>query len=150
MTDIIVSPAETRKFRYIKLDNGLRALLIQDEATTKSAAALDVNVGSGLDPKDRPGLAHFCEHMLFMGTEKYPDENEYSEFISNNGGYNNAWTSLTSTNYQFEVSVEAFKETLDRFAQFFICPLFNKDSVDREMNAVDSENKKNLQNDMWR
>ena len=41
------------------------------------------------------------EHMLFMGTEKYPIENEYSEFISNNGGYNNAFTSLTDTNYHF-------------------------------------------------
>ena len=74
-----------------------------------------------------------------MGTEKYPNESEYSEFITNNGGYNNAWTSFTDTNYHFEVSNEAFGDALDRFAQFFICPLMDESSTDREMNAVDSE-----------
>lgn len=39
---------------------------------------------------------------------------------------------------------------LDRFSQFFIHPLFLEDTVDRELQAVDSENKKNLQSDMWR
>ena len=39
---------------------------------------------------------------------------------------------------------------LDRFAQFFIKPLFLKDTLERELKAVDSENKKNLQNDQWR
>jgi insulysin len=31
------------------------------------------------DPKNIPGLAHFLEHLLFMGTKKYPKENEYSQ-----------------------------------------------------------------------
>mmetsp|Transcript_37379 Transcript_37379/g.49131 ORF Transcript_37379/g.49131 Transcript_37379/m.49131 type:complete len:94 (+) Transcript_37379:234-515(+) len=88
--------------------------------------------------------------MLFMGTEKYPSENEYAEFISNNGGYNNAYTNLTDTNYHFEVSNEAFGEALDRFAQFFLCPLLGDSSTDREMNAVDSEYNMSLQNDAWR
>ena len=37
------------------------------------------------DPQDLPGLAHFCEHMLFLGTEKYPVENEYPRFLSEHG-----------------------------------------------------------------
>ncbi len=52
-------------------------MLVHDPETTKAGASLDVHVGSGLDPKESYGLAHFCEHMLFMGTEKYPDENDY-------------------------------------------------------------------------
>ena len=32
------------------------------------------------------GLAHFLEHMLFMGSDKYPDENEYSAFLAQHGG----------------------------------------------------------------
>jgi len=51
-----------------------------------------------------------------MGTDKYPDENEYSEFIQNNGGYSNAWTSMTNTNYHFEIASDAFEEALDMFA----------------------------------
>jgi insulysin len=39
---------------------------------------LRVNSGSLKDPVEFQGLAHFCEHMLFLGTEKYKDENYYS------------------------------------------------------------------------
>ena len=87
--------------------------------------------------------------MLFQGTEKYPRENEYSEFISNNGGYENAYTSLTDTNYRFDCSNEAFEEALDRLAQFFICPNFSENSAEREINAVDSEFSQSLQHDGW-
>lgn len=85
-----------------------------------------------------------------MGTEKYPEENEYTEFISDNGGYDNAWTSLTDTNYHFEVSNEGFEGALDRFAQFFIAPLLGDSQTEREMNAVDSEFNMGLQSDAWR
>jgi insulysin len=85
-----------------------------------------------------------------MGTEKYPEEEIYSKYISDYGGYNNAYTGLEQTNYHFEVSNEGFEKSLDMFAQFFIAPLMAKDSVDREMNAIESENNKNLQSDMWR
>ena len=85
-----------------------------------------------------------------MGTEKYPSENEYGEYITNNGGYNNAFTSLTDTNYYFEVSNEAYGEALDRFAQFFLSPLLGDSQTEREMNAVDSEYNMSLQNDQWR
>ena len=100
---------------------------------------MDVKVGASLDPVPLYGTAHFLEHMLFMGTEKFPSENEYSEFITNNGGYNNAWTSLTDTNYMFDCSNDAFSGALDRFAQFFIKPLLGDSSAEREMKAVDSE-----------
>ncbi len=52
------------------LENGLEALLIRDEKTDKASGALDVKVGHLADPEDLQGLAHFCEHLLFMGTEK--------------------------------------------------------------------------------
>lgn len=62
--------------------------------------------------------------MLFMGTEKYPDENEYAKFVENNGGMNNAYTSLTNTNFHLDVSNKAFEEALERFSDFFISPTF--------------------------
>ena len=62
-----------------------------------------------------------------------------SKFVENNGGMNNAYTSLTNTNFYLDISNTAFYEALDRFAQFFISPSFKADSTDREMNAVDSE-----------
>ena len=60
------SPQDDRSYRLITLSNGLQALLISDPKADKAAASLDVGVGHLSDPVDRPGLAHFCEHLLFM------------------------------------------------------------------------------------
>ena len=81
MTSINTSSSDNRQVRHIKLDNKLEALLFHDPETTKSGAALDVHVGSATESKERQGLAHFCEHMLFMGSEKYPGENQYNDHV---------------------------------------------------------------------
>ncbi len=95
-------------------------------------------------------MAHFLEHMLFLGTEKYPKEGQFQSFISQNGGSNNAWTGTEHTTYFFDVRPAFFEEGLDRFAQFFIAPLLAADSADRERKAVDSEYKLKLQDDIRR
>ncbi|ORY83170.1 Metalloenzyme, LuxS/M16 peptidase-like protein [Protomyces lactucae-debilis] len=141
---------DNRSYRLIQLSNDLQALLVHDPDTDKASAALDVHIGHLSDPWDAAGLAHFCEHLLFMGTEKYPRENDYSEYLSAHSGHSNAYTSTVDTNYFFEVGHEFLEPALDRFSQFFISPLFLESCKDRELLAVDSENKKNLQNDMWR
>jgi len=111
---------------------------------------MDVHVGSFADPAEWPGLAHFLEHMLFLGTKKYPKENYYSEFLGAHGGHSNAFTTSEATNYYFDVTKDHLKPALDIFAQFFIEPLFTPEGTDREMNAVNSENDKNLQLDVRR
>ena len=105
----------------------------------QSAAALCVGVGSYSDPANLPGLAHFLEHMVFMGSEKYPDENGFDQFIQNHGGFNNAYTSGDKTTFYFNIQRDDFHDGLDRFIQFFISPLLKKDSMQREREAVDSE-----------
>ena len=149
-SDFLKPDLDDRSYRYIQLPNNLKALLIHDPTTDKAAAALDVNIGAFEDPENLPGLAHFCEHLLFMGSKKFPDENEYSSYLSKHGGSSNAYTGAQNTNYYFEVNYQHLYGALDRFSGFFTCPLFNKNSTDKEINAVDSENKKNLQNDLWR
>ena len=132
------------------LGNGLKALIISDKDAEKSSAALGVNIGSLTDQPDEMGLAHFCEHLLFMGTEKYPSEEEYGDYLSKNGGNSNAYTDLDKTVYYFDVDNEHFEGALDRFAQFFIAPKFNEGSVERELNAIDSEFSKEKTDDEWR
>ena len=141
---------DSREYRTVTLPNRLTVLLASDPVTEKSSAALDVGVGHFSDPEEVAGLAHFCEHMLFLGTEKFPDEAEYNQYLNQHGGMSNAYTSMENTNYYFDVQQEHFNGALDRFAQFFIKPLFTQDATDRELNAIESENSKNLQNDMWR
>ncbi|CAL8269994.1 unnamed protein product, partial [Arctogadus glacialis] len=204
---IVKSPSDPKKYRYIQLANGLRALLIselkdgewggtaaeadrdyeeEEEATAEprqeddegdsgegteeeeekeeeevdsdfeelneekeagkrassekqSAAALCIAVGSFSDPEDLAGLAHFLEHMVFMGSEKYPAENGFDAFLKKHGGSDNASTDCERTIFQFDVQRKYFIQALDRWAQFFICPLMIEDAIEREVEAVDSE-----------
>ena len=108
-------------------------------------------------------------NALLQGTEKFPRENEYSEvgsallvtyrcgsnadypkFLAKNSGSSNAYTSTTNTNFYFSVATPALPPALARFAAFFHSPLFSPSCTSRELNAVDSEHKKNIQTDVWR
>eukprot|EP00250_Pteridium_aquilinum_P001882 c12089_g1_i1 orf=386-3718(-) len=115
-----------------------------------AAAALAVGIGSFADPKDAQGLFHFLEHMLFMGSSKFPDENEYDSFLSKHGGSSNAFTDTEHTCYYFEVNHKFLKPALDRFSQFFISPLIKAEAMEREVQAVDSEFEGHLQSDIAR
>ncbi|OEF05558.1 insulinase family protein [Vibrio genomosp. F10] len=145
-----LSPNDTNTYRYITLSNGLRTLLVHDRNAQKSAAALAVQVGHFDDPDNREGLAHFLEHMLFLGTEKYPKIGEFQSYINQHGGSNNAWTGTEHTCFFFDVATKVFEQSLDRFSQFFTHPLFNQDALDKEREAVDSEYKLKLQDDARR
>ncbi|KAF5402572.1 Nardilysin [Paragonimus heterotremus] len=178
------SLVDHRSYRFIQLENGLRAIvisnlkpgesipedssseedddeedapddgMIDNEAETEvadvnpgpdehsenqSAAALCIQVGSFSDPLDAQGLSHFLEHMVFMGSKKYPTENDFDAYLSRRGGQSNAWTGNEHTLFHFDVKRKHFASCLDRFAQFFISPLLQQDSMDRELAAVHSE-----------
>src|SRR5699024_834553 len=121
-----------------------------DSEADKAAAAMDVSVGSGHDPAAWPGMAHFLEHMLFLGTEDYPRPGEYQEFISAHGGSNNAYTAFENTNYYFDVVPEALEEALDRFSGFFVAPRLSPEYIERERNAVHSEYMMGIRDDARR
>ncbi|KAH7012102.1 peptidase M16 inactive domain-containing protein [Microdochium trichocladiopsis] len=160
VTDQLETPSvDNRGYRVIRLPNQLEALLVHDADTDKASAALDVNVGSFSDESDMPGMAHAVEHFVLMGTKKYP-ENEYSEYLSLHSGSSNAQTHACSTNYYFDVAAKPSNNkkptrsnpsplfgALDRFAQFFIAPLFEPTTLDRELRVMDSEDKGYKQRD---
>ena len=149
--DAIRSPPEDkREYRWIRASNGLRILLVHDAATEKAAAALEVFSGHFSDPPERPGLAHFTEHMMFLGTERYPEEGAFKAFLQKHGGSSNAFTGMEATGYHFSVQADALRDALGHFSSFFAEPLLREDSCAREMNAVDSEFRRNLQSDLRR
>ncbi len=143
-------PLDETEIKTFILDNGLKVILVSNPKYNISAASMNVKVGSLSDPEDAQGLAHFLEHMLFLGTEKYPDEGSYQKFVSTHDGFSNAYTADDRTNYHFEVDPDYFEEGLDRFSQFFLAPLFNQELVERELKAVNSEHSKNIPNDFRR
>ncbi len=144
------SPNDEKAYRYVVLPNALRVLLVSDPDTDVAAASLTVLRGYYNEPPEYPGLAHFLEHMLFIGTEKYPEVDGYQQFVSKHGGQSNAYTSAQHTNFFFEIQPEQFQPAMDRFAQFFISPLLEAEYVDREKNAVNSEYQLQIRDDGWR
>ncbi|KAI4348123.1 hypothetical protein L6164_008882 [Bauhinia variegata] len=211
--DIVVkSPNDRRLYRFVELQNGLRALLVHDPEiypegppkavgsedgeveeeegeeeeeegdedeeededdfededgevefselegkgksdatqTKKAAAAMCVGIGSFSDPFEAQGLAHFLEHMLFMGSDEFSDENEYDSYLSKHGGSSNAYTETEHTYYYFEVKREFLKGALRRFSRFFVSPLVKEEAMEREVLAVDSEFNQVLQSDACR
>ncbi|KAI9468140.1 Metalloenzyme, LuxS/M16 peptidase-like protein [Coemansia mojavensis] len=141
------SKIDQRQHKLISLPNGLTALCTHDVSAPYAAAAMTVNVGSLVNPPEHLGLAHLLEHMLTMGSEKYPQEDDYMNYMSNNAGVQNAFTHDNTTTYYFHVSLDAFEGALARFSQAFTHPLLSESCAKREINAVDSEFKGLLQCD---
>eukprot|EP01083_Nonionella_stella_P042516 114815_1 len=141
------SPSDPRDYKIITLANELECILVSDPEAEKAAMALCVEVGHMADPDTLPGLAHFLEHMLFLGSAKYPKEGEYKQFLKDHGGKSNASTSTHQTTFQFDIGSDYLWEAVDRLSQFFISPLFTKSATDRELNAVNSEASNNQQKD---
>ena len=138
-SEIVKSPIDKREYTSILLDNQLEIMLVSDPSIEKSAAALSVAVGSLQEPTEFGGLAHYLEHMLFLGTKSFPKVGNYGEFVTRNGGSQNAYTQLDHTNYMVAVNNDAYDEALSRFSGFFYEATLDESYADKERNAVHSE-----------
>ena len=100
---------------------------------------MSVSVGSFSDPPEAQGLSHFLEHLVFMGSERFPDENAYDAYLQQHGGGSNAYTEAEQTVFHFDCAPSAFHGALQRFAAQFEAPLCAESATEREVRAVDSE-----------
>lgn len=132
----------------VRLGNELEAYIVSDPQLKESALSLTVARGQWDDTT--PGIAHFVEHMLFMGSEKYPTVDQFAQFVRDNGGSYNAFTSSTQTSYMFSVNNRAFDEAVDRLVDFFRSPLFKSEGIADERKAVDQEFTKSIDSDSMR
>jgi len=113
--------SDWREYRSFRLKNGVSCTVVEDKESKTTAAACAIHVGAAADPRNMSGLAHFCEHMCFLGSEKYPGENEYKRYLSSHGGRSNASTSLHLTTYKFDVlaaHAEKAEKAIDIFQTF--------------------------------
>ncbi|CAD8118614.1 unnamed protein product [Paramecium sonneborni] len=148
--NVIKPIIDNRDYRYLELENNLKVLLIHDPESEMASAAMDVKAGSWHEPNEYPGLAHFCEHMLFIGSQKYPQTGYFDDLMAKGGGSSNAYTEAQNTNYYFEITVNHLGKALDAFAHFFIDPLFSEDAVNKERNAVNSEYEIDVSTEDWK
>jgi insulysin len=146
---MLKSDYDTREYTNMILDNGLKVVIVRDKDITQSGATMLTHLGS-IDDGKFMGLAHFLEHLLFMGSHKYPGENDYGKFLAEHGGGSNAYTADDHTCYYFGTNSDSFYEALDIFSRFFIDPLLDESAISREINAVNSEFQMYSTNDSWR
>ena len=141
--------SDDRKYRVVRLTNGLDSFLISDMNSGVCAASLTVGSGSFQDDPDIPGLAHFTEHMIYLGS-KCVKPGEFEDYLSNYFGITNAYTENEKTTYFFQVGCKGFIKSLMMFSKMFSEPLFDKNFMKKEINSVDSEYLKNKNQDPWR
>lgn len=133
-------------------------MLISDKNTPKAAASMSVGVGSFHNDPEIKGLAHFCEHMLFLvirnlktqGSKQFPQPSEFEDYLSIHNGSTNAFTDNEKTTFYFDMEAKGFPSAVQMFSSMFANPLFDKNLMTKEINAVNSENEKNLNQDSWR
>lgn len=147
---VIKPEIDSRTYRYFDLPNGMKVMVISDLDSSSASASVTVKVGSFEDTKEMQGLAHFCEHMVFMKSDKYQELDGFQKYVSAFGGSTNAFTQSEATTYYFEITSGGFQEALDRFAQFFISPIFTEELMKDEVTAIDGELHRNLNNGGWR
>ncbi|XP_016985486.1 nardilysin [Drosophila rhopaloa] len=132
-------------------DSGSSAESGSEEGDEKLAAcALMIDYGSFGEPEKYQGLAHFLEHMIFMGSEKYPEENIFDAHIKKCGGFSNANTDCEETLFYFEVAEKHLESSLDYFTALMKAPLMKQEAMQRERSAVDSEFQQIAQDDETR
>ncbi|XP_035703046.1 A-factor-processing enzyme-like [Folsomia candida] len=107
----------------------------EDEAVSVS---LVIGVGSSQDYKHRSGLAHFCEHMVHHGCEKFKEEDSYFKYVMTKGYEFNAYTAATLTAYYFRVQGAHLEQGLDLLSNMMAEPTFEENMCKREVQAVDN------------
>ncbi|KAI5961852.1 AXL1 [Candida pseudojiufengensis] len=142
-------------YKLLKLKNNITTLLISDPNSTSTSASICCGAGSFQDPANLPGMAHFVEHMLFMGTSEFPSPNDFLSTLISLGGKSNAYTMGDYTCFYFEVPLKntsisdefGLDYLMKIFSSFFRSPLFNENYMKLEIYSVDDEHQGNLTND---
>lgn len=133
------SAADTNQYRWFMLANGLRVLAIHSPHSKQSAAAFAVNAGHFHDPQSAPGVAHFLEHLILLGSKQFPEADGFATLINSHSGHFNAWTGTEHSNYYFTSSVTGFAPCLAHFSSLLIQPLLSQEWVDKERQSIEAE-----------
>ncbi len=122
-----------------QLDNGLGVTLLSQPGTRKAAISLRVAAGSHDEPREYPGLAHFLEHLVFLGGAGFTAEQRLMPFVQACGGQVNASTQARHTDFFCEVPAEQLGEALARLIDMLARPLLTPEAQLREREVVHAE-----------
>lgn len=115
------------------LENGLRAVTVEMPHLHSCSIVMYARVGSRYETAADNGLSHFLEHMLFRGTESYPDAFRINHAIEDIGGTLYAETGRDYSLYQLSLPPESLDRGLDLFGEIFRTPTFDGIEVERRI-----------------
>jgi protease-3 len=136
------SPHDARQYQAIRLENGMKVLLVSDPKAPFSMTTVALPVGSLHDPYQQAGLVHYLEHLLFLGSEHYPEGIE----IQNH----NAGTGSDRTVFMASTQHPWLAVTLERLADALTHPKFDSQLADKERHSVHQEACGHRTEDSWR
>jgi len=125
------------------LPNGLKVLVLEDRSIPNAALYLAWSVGSRNERTGVTGLAHFFEHMMFLGGEKYGAK--FDPIMEAQGGANNAFTTRDRTVYQDWFPASALDLILEMEADRMRGMVFRPETVESERGVVASERRMNME-----
>ena len=109
----------SQNYVFKELDNGLRVLIVKTDYPDLVSVQIPVSVGSRDENEaGRTGFAHFFEHMMFKGSEKFPQD-VYADLFKNAGVDNGAYTTNDYTNYHLDFSKDHLDKVLEIQADHF-------------------------------
>jgi coenzyme PQQ biosynthesis probable peptidase PqqF len=124
---------------HVALANGLQLTLRHAPRLKRAAAALRVHAGSHDAPAKWPGMAHFLEHLFFLGTTRFPLEDGLMRYVQSLGGQVNASTRERTTDFFFEVPPAALAGGLERLCQMLAEPDLGIERQRREREVIHAE-----------
>jgi predicted Zn-dependent peptidase len=126
----------THKLHTLK--SGLKVITVPMEAASLTVMALS-NTGSRYEKESQYGIAHFFEHIVFKGTEKYPHAQDLAEAVDSVGANFNAFTGKEYTGYYVQVASKHFELALDVVSDMLLTPKLRQEDIDREKGVIIEE-----------
>ncbi|SQG00760.1 insulinase-like:peptidase M16, C-terminal [Paucimonas lemoignei] len=125
--------------QHLTLANGLNVVLCHAPRLKRCAASLRVAAGSHDVAAAWPGLAHFLEHLFFLGTERFADDEKLMTFVQRHGGQVNASTRERTTDFFFELPPTSFAQGLERLCDMLAHPRMTLADQLREREVLHAE-----------
>jgi predicted Zn-dependent peptidase len=129
MTDITVTT----------LDNGLRLHRVAVPGTRAVTILAAFDAGARTERADENGMAHFLEHLVFKGGEKYPTYRDVNEAAESIGAVLNAYTSHDLVAFHITARAQRGLEAADLLTDFVARPRIDAAELDRERGVVVQE-----------
>ncbi len=129
----------------MKLDNGLRVLLVSKKGLPIFSYYTFYDVGGRYEEKGTTGATHFLEHLMFKGSKKY-GPGKFDTIIEGSGGSTNAYTSFDSTVYYESLPIDSLETIIDLEADRMSSLLIEPKTFESERQVVLEERKLRYEN----